>query len=417
MATVETGNQNSGSQGSSNNLTGSGNWNFTDGQWQSSEGATLTDTANSFASGGGAGGGDNASGGASAFGAGGGNPLAGGGNTSNSNGESNYTRPADEGGLADGNNPFNQLLGVLGGGSSSSSDGNPLAGGSNSASGGGASSEGSNSASGGNLPGNLPFGDNPPGAGDSPLTNGTVPLDSNSSFDGKPVPNDNQNWISSLNAVSSDTNATGNTGSGNGNWNLGSDNTTNGNGNWNFASGNSTSGNGNWNYTDGNSTSGNGNWGFGTGNSTGGNGNWNVGSDNSTVGNANTSTGSDSQILGSGNTSSADGSNITGNRIDSSQVSNGAGNSIVGNEGWAFAVTGSSNTGADSLLNGGANNTTSDSNASTTSNQIDFVSQGVGAAINTNVGNLLNSPDLIAAATSNSTYTNPQGYDFSGVVA
>lgn len=402
MATVETGNQNSGSQGS-------GNWNFIDGQWQSTEGATLTDTANSFASGGGAGG-DNASGGASGFGAGGGNTLAGGGNTSNSNGESNYTRPADEGGLADGNNPVNQLVGALGGDLSSLDGGAP----SGNAS---ASSEGSNSASASNLPGNLPFGDNPPGAGNSPLTDGTVPLDDNSSFDGKPVPNENSDWISSLNAVSSDTNATGNTGSGNGNWNLGSDNTTNGNGNWNLASGNTTEGNGNWNYTDGNSTSGNGNWGFGTDNSTSGNGNWNVGSDNSTVGNANTSTGSDSQILGSGNTSSADGSNITGNRIDSSQVSNGAGNSIVGNEGWAFAVTGSSNTGADSLLNGGANNTTSDSNASTTSNQIDFLSQGVGSAIDTNVGNLLNSPDLITAATSNSTYTNPQGYDFSGVVA
>jgi hypothetical protein len=70
------------------------------------------------------------------------------------------------------------------------------------------------------------------------------------------------------------------------------------------------------------------------------------------------------------------------------------------------------------LLSGGLSNTTSDANASnSTLSQDTILSQGVGSTIDSNVGSLLNSPDLIAAATSNSTYTNPQGYDFSGVVA
>ena len=215
------------STGAENNDTGNGNFAFKDGKWESSDGSSLGAAIPSAA-------GDNASFGASNTSSGenplagggdasggSGNPLAGGGNAST---DSNYayTREADERGLTDTNNPFNQLIGVVGGDEASSSGSDPLTGG--------------GTAGGSDTPGNLPFGDTPPGSSNLPETDTDLPL-----------PYESENWVADVNSLGGDGNATGNTTDGNGNWNYGSDNTTNGNGNWNFTSGNTTDGNGNWN--------------------------------------------------------------------------------------------------------------------------------------------------------------------------
>ena len=190
MATSENTNQAAGSQGN-------GNWNYTDGKWHS-------------------------------------------------NSDSNYTynREADKQGSTDTNNPFNQLLGAVGG-DASALDGGNASGGDN-ASAGGAS--GGNASGGENLPGNLPFGSTPP----SEESGSNLPETGN----GNPVPYNSENWTEDLKNIDSSASATNNTGEGNGNWNLGSNNKTDGNGNWNFGSDNTTKGNGNWNYAEGNSSEG-----------------------------------------------------------------------------------------------------------------------------------------------------------------
>ena len=396
-------NQTAGSQGTSNNLTGNNNFSFSDGKWQSTDGSTLDAGASGgFGAGstGGAGGFDTAASGAGGFAS-----FIGGGNSSTISADGkyayNYERPLDERALTDTNNPFNQLVGVLGGDISALGDSNPFAGGSatggDSASGGsnpfaGGSATGGNSASGssnpfaggsatggdsavaGNLPGNLPFGNTPPS-----LESGSNLPETGNGF---PVPYNSNNWISDLQNLDG-TNATGNSGQGNGNWLYGSNNTTDGNGNWNFGSGNTTNGNGNWNYGDGGKTDGNGNWGFGSDNTTNGNGNWNLGNNNDIVGNANRQTGSNNDILGSGNTANVSNSNLLGNRIEAS----GDGNTLIGNEGWNFSVSGE-------LISLG----------SSTPSQ----------AIGTDISGLLNSADLVTSAMSNPGYNNPN-YDFSTI--
>jgi hypothetical protein len=386
------------STGAENNNTGNGNFAFKDGKWESSDGSSLDDAIPSAA-------GDNASFGASntsgenplagggdasggsgnpfAGGAGGENPLAGGGNTSS---DSNYayTREADERGLTDTNNPFNQLIGVVGGDEASSSGGDPLTGGGEASSSGGDPLTGGATASGSaDTPGNLPFGDTPPGSSNLPETDTNLPL-----------PYESENWIADVNSLGGDSNATGNTTDGNGNWNYGSDNTTNGNGNWNLTSGNTTDGNGNWNYGDGNTTDGNGNWNFGSDNAGNGNGNWQLGDGNDILGNANTATGNDNDILGSGNTPESSGGTLLGNRIESS----GDGQTIIGNESWAFPL--------------------SDDTALTSLEQDSVSSLALGSDIGKSVTSLLspeNSADLMASLSTNPQYTNPEGYDFTGL--
>ena len=402
------------------NLSGNGNFNFSNGKWQSTDGSTLDGSGAGGASGGfgaggstgGASGGfsaDGSTGGASGgFGAGsagGSNPFAsfsGGGNSSTTSNDGqyayNYERPLDERALTDTNNPFNQLFGVLGGDTSAlGSGGNPFAGGSasggdsagsannaavgsnpfagGSASGGDNAGSANNAALSANLPGNLPFGSTPP----SNESGSNLPETGN----GLPVPYNSNNWTSDLQKLDG-ANATNNSGQGNGNWNYGSNNTTDGNGNWNFASGNTTNGNGNWNYGDGGKTDGNGNWGFGSGNTTNGNGNWNLGDNNDITGNANRPSGSNDELLGNGNTANVSNSNLLGNRIEAS----GDGQTLIGNEGWNFSVSG----GLTSL-------------GSSTPSQ----------AIGTDVSTLINSPDLVKSAMSNPGYNNPN-YDFSGIV-
>lgn len=290
MATSENSNQATG-------LQGSGNWSFIDGKWQSSEGSTLDNSsagggASSFGAGG-------AGGGASSFGASDGNPLAGGGNNVSSDSNYAYNREADKQGSTDTNNPFNQLLGAVGGDVGALDGGN---------------ASGGNASGGENLPGNLPFGSTPP----SEQSGSNLPETGN----GKPVPYNSENWTEDLKNLDSSASATNNTGEGNGNWNLGSNNKTDGNGNWNFGSDNTTKGNGNWNYAEGNSSEGNGNWGFG--------------SDNDILGNANMPTGNNNDILGSGNTADVNDSNLLGNRIEAS----GDGKTLIGNEDWNFSVSG-----------------------------------------------------------------------------
>ncbi|NMG20149.1 hypothetical protein [Brasilonema bromeliae] len=388
MATSENSNQTVGSQGTSNNLTGNGNFSFTDGAWQSTDGSTLNSAASGGFGAGGAGGAGGAASGGFGGAADGSNTFAsfiGGGNSSTTSADGQYTynyeRPLDERALTDTNNPFNQLIGVVGGdtsalgssnpfaggsasgGNSASGSSNPFAGGSasggNSASGGsnpfaGGSASGGDSASGannavagGNLPGNLPFGSTPP----SNQSGSNLPATGNN---GLPVPYNSDNWISDIQKLDG-ANATGNTGQGNGNWNYGSNNTSDGNGNWNFGSGNTTNGNGNWN----------------------------LGNNNDILGNANTQTGSNNDILGSGNTASVSNSNLLGNRIEAS----GDGNTLIGNEGWNFSVSGG---------------------------LISLGSSRPSQAIGTDVSNLLSSPDLVTSAISNPGYNNPN-YDFSGI--
>ena len=373
MATSDNSNQTTGSQGTSNNLTGNGNFSFSDGKWQSTDGSSLD-------GGGGFGG---AASGSNIFAS-----FIGGGNSSTISKDRkyayNYERPLDKRALTDTNNPFNQLIGVLGGdtsalggsntfagGSTSGGGSNPFAGGSTS---GASASSGNNTAANGNLPGNLPFGSTPP----SKESGSNLPETGN----GLPVPYNSDNWVFDIQNLDG-ANATGNSGQGNGNWLYGSNNTTDGNGNWNFGSSNTTNGNGNWNYNDGGKTKGNGNWSFGNDNTTSGNGNWNLGNNNDIFGNANTQTSSNNDILGNGNTANVSNSNLLGNRIEAS----GDGKTLVGNEGWNFSVSGK-------LISLG----------STTPSQ----------AIGTDVNSLLSSPDLVTSAMSNPGYNN-LNYNFSGI--
>ncbi|MDZ7950365.1 hypothetical protein [Nostoc sp. DedQUE09] len=382
MATSDNSNQTVGSQSTNNNPTGNGNFSFSDGKWQSTDGSSL-DGSNTFAS------------------------FIGGGNSSTTSEDGkykyNYERPLDERALTDTNNPFNQLIGVLGGdisalggsnpfsgggassGNASGGGSNPFAGGN--ASGGGTSSGGSNpfaggggasggnaSSGSGNLPGNLPFGNTPP----SKESGSNLPETGN----GQPVPYKSDNWISDIQNLDG-ANAIGNSGQGNGNWLYGSNNTTDGNGNWNFGSDNTTNGNGNWNYGDGSKIEGNGNWGFGSDSATNGNGNWNLGNNNDILGNANTLPGSKNDILGSGNTANVTNSNLLGNRIEAS----GDDKTLVGNEGWNFSVGGE-------LISLGSTTPSQD--------------------IGTDVRSLLSSSDLVTSAISNPGYNNPN-YDFSTI--
>ncbi|MEH2082095.1 MAG: hypothetical protein V7K89_19610 [Nostoc sp.] len=385
MATSDNSNQTTGSQSTSNNSIGNGNFSFSDGKWQSTDGSSL-DSGSGF-------------GGAAS----GSNPFAsfiGGGNSSTTSEDGkykyNYERPLDERALTDTNNPFNQLIGVLGGDITALGDGsNPFAGGDASgsnasgsssnpladASGGGASGGASNPFAGGgasggasNLPGNLPFGSTPP----SKESGTNLPETGN----GQPVPYKSDNWISDIQKLDG-ADAIGNSGQGNGNWLYGSNNTTDGNGNWNFGSGNTTNGNGNWNYGDGSKTEGNGNWGFGNESTTNGNGNWNLGNNNDILGNANTLPGSKNDILGSGNTANVTNSNLLGNRIEAS----GDDKTLVGNEGWNFPVSGE-------LISLGSTKPSQD--------------------IGTDVSSLLSSSDLVTSAMSNPGYNNPN-YDFSTI--
>lgn len=356
------------------NINGNGNWQLSDGQWQSNDGSTLSSAI--LYGGGNPTTGTNTSGGGNLFaggGSGGGNPFAGG--TSNSDSNYQYERSLDERSLTDGNNPFNQLIGVIGGDSASSGSGNPLASGNPSSGGGNPSSGGNPLAAGGeNVPGNLPFGSTPPSA----ETASSLPETGN----GLPVPYNSDNWILDIQSIDG-ADATGNTINGNGNWSSGSNNTVDGNGNWNFSDGNTTNGNGNWLYSSGGTIEGNGNWNFGSGNTTNGNGNWGLGNDNDITGNANRPTGSNNDILGSGNTADVSGSSLLGNRIEAS----GDGKTLIGNEGWNFST--------DSLISLG--------------------SSTPGSAIGTDVQTLLSSPDLVASAMSNPGYNNPD-YDFSSLV-
>ncbi|MEH2289987.1 hypothetical protein [Nostoc sp.] len=404
MATSGNSNQTVGSQSTSNNLTGNGNFSFSDGKWQSTDGSSL-DSGSGFGG---------AASGSNTFAS-----FIGGGNSSTTSEDGkykyNYERPLDERALTDTNNPFNQLIGVLGGDISALGDGgsNPF-GGAN-ASGGGAS--GANPSGGGsNLPGNLPFGSTPPSkeSGSNPLSSanasgsgasgvnpsgggsnlpGNLPFGSTppskesgsnlpETGNGQPVPYKSDNWISDIKKLDG-ADAVGNSGQGNGNWLYGSNNTTDGNGNWNFGSGNTTNGNGNWNYGDGGKTEGNGNWGFGNESTTNGNGNWNLGNNNDILGNANTLPGSKNDILGSGNTANVTNSNLLGNRIEAS----GDDKTLVGNEGWNFPVSGE-------LISLGSTKP----------------SQNIG----TDVSSLLSSSDLVTSAISNPGYNNPN-YDFSTI--
>ncbi|MEH2184339.1 hypothetical protein [Nostoc sp.] len=356
MATSGNSNQTTGSQSTSNNLTGNGNFSFSDGKWQSTDGSSL----NSGSSFGGAASGSNT------FAS-----FIGGGNSSTTSEDGkykyNYERPLDKRALTDTNNPFNQLIGIVGGDISALGSGsNPF---------GGANASGGNPSGGGsNLPGNLPFGSTPP----SKESGSNLPETGN----GQPVPYKSDNWISDIQKLDG-ANAIGNNGQGNGNWLYGSNNTTDGNGNWNFGSGNTTNGNGNWNYGDGGKTEGNGNWGFGNDSTTNGNGNWNLGNNNDILGNANTLPGSKNDILGSGNTANVTNSNLLGNRIEAS----GDDKTLIGNEGWNFSVN---------------------------SELISLGSTKPSQHIGTDVSSLLSSSDFITSAMSNPGYNNPN-YDFSTI--
>lgn len=400
MVYMETSDTETLDQASGNNVTGNGNWELQDGQWQSSSGASLggdeSSGSNPFAGGGApSGGGDTSGGGnyASASGFGLSDPLA---------PAEGYEYDLDSGGNA-ARTPFDPLLEVTGGsiedifggaaeGNSSASGGDADSG--NPSAGGGAPSDGSaadgssNPVAGGELPGNLPFGDTPPSA--------EAGSDLPEPESGLPVPYNSDDWAADVSSLGADApDATSNTGEGNGNWFYGSDNTADGNGNWYFSDGNTTNGNGNWLYGGDSTTSGNGNWDFGSSNTTSGNGNWNSGDDNDILGNANSPSGSDNQILGSGNTPEGSSDSLLGNRIDDSQITSSDGSTQIGNEEWAFAT--------DSEL-------TSLSLGSSTP------SQAIGADIDSGVSSLLSSDSLIEDATANSGYNNPN-YDFTNVTA
>ncbi|MBW4563454.1 MAG: hypothetical protein KME32_20380 [Mojavia pulchra JT2-VF2] len=355
-----------------NNISGNGNWYYTDGQWVSDKGEklTLTDAFasgnppagyipsnvsnnNSFASGPSFNGSAN-----NPFA--GGNPfmIGGGGNVSTTSEDGkytyNYTRTADPRSLVpDDNSPFAKLIGVLGFGSNSSntnSGSNPFAGG----------SQGNNS-----RPANLPSGSTPTASTDLPKAP-----------QGLSVPYNSDNWISDLKDLeSSKTGAStdGNTGSGNGNWFYGKNNTADGNGNWLFSNDNTANGNGNWFYGKNNTADGNGNWYFGIGNTTNGNGNWQTGDNNTINGNGNRPSGSGNDVLGNGNRPSGSDNKILGNAIETSDD----GKAYIGNQDWNFDIL----------------------------NDLQSLQIG-GAGIGSDVKNLLSHPDMISNTMSKEGYSN-----------
>ncbi|MDZ8223365.1 MULTISPECIES: hypothetical protein [unclassified Nostoc] len=100
MAT-DNSNQTVGSQSTNNNPTGNGNFSFSDGKWQSTDGSSL-DSGSGFSG---------AATDSNIFAS-----FIGGGNSSTTSEDGkykyNYQRPLDERALTDTNNPFNQLIGV-----------------------------------------------------------------------------------------------------------------------------------------------------------------------------------------------------------------------------------------------------------------------------------------------------------------
>ena len=95
-------------------------------------------------------------------------------------------------------------------------------------------------------------------------------------------------------------------------------------------------------------------------------------------------TGDDNDILGSGNTTDVNDNNLLGNRIEAS----GDSKTLIGNEDWNFSVSGELTSLGSSTPSG---------------------------AIGTDVKTLLDSPDLVASATSKPGYIN-DSYDFSATV-
>lgn len=351
-----------------NNISGNGNWYYTDGQWISDRGEDLSLT-NAFASGNPPAGyipsnvsnnsnlGGGLSGGSGNNPFAGGNPfmVGGGGNVSTTSEDGNYaynyTRTADPRSLVpDDNSPFAKLIGVLDfGGNSSNSGSNPLASGSQA----------------NNLPANLPVASTPNASTNLP-----------EAPQGLSVPYNTDNWILDLKDLESsntDASTNNNTGSGNGNWFYGSNNTADGNGNWYFSGDNTTNGNGNWFYGSNNTANGNGNWYFGIGNTANGNGNWQTGNDNIINGNGNRPGGSGNNVLGNGNRPSGSDNKILGNGIAASADSK----SYIGNQDWNFNIL----------------------------NDLQSLQVGVGG-VGSDVRNLLSNPDLISNTVSKEGYAN-----------
>ncbi|HYW19676.1 MAG TPA: hypothetical protein VE956_10250 [Nodularia sp. (in: cyanobacteria)] len=396
---------------SENSIQGNGNWYYTDGQWISDEGADLS-VADAFASGnppdgyipdnisggtslgessGGnpfAAGGDSSGGNPFAAGgdSSGGNPFVGGGDTSGASPSAggsessggnpfaggnpfmggdggnvsttsedgqytyNYTRTEDERSLApDDNNPFGQLVEILGVDTNSSDSGSNVFGG----------------------------GNNPP----ENLSNGsTAPSSTNENLlpeapEGLSVPYNSDNWISDLKDLESGepgASTEANTGNGNGNWFYGSNNTADGNGNWYFGNNNATDGNGNWEFGTGNTTDGNGNWQFGDNNVANGNGNIPSGDGNTINGNSNILTGNSSNVLGNNNTSSISNGSLVGNSIEASDD----GKVYIGNEDWSFDIL----------------------------DELKSLGSGV-SAVGSDVKSLLSDPDLVSTTISKEGFT------------
>ncbi|ARV60231.1 hypothetical protein BZZ01_17765 [Nostocales cyanobacterium HT-58-2] len=426
---------------SNNSIQGNGNWYYTNGQWESDEGADLS-VADAFASGNPPAGyipdnissatGNPLAGSSSSSSSGtdfggsipfagsgnsssdnpfaGGNPfmIGGGGNVSTTSADGqytyNYTRTADARSLVpDDNSPFAKLLGVLGVGSDSSSNSgsNPFAGGSNPFSGGSTPTGDTNPQLGGNNPyfagngsGNSALGSSDKFPGNLPIAN-TAPSSTSDSIlpeapEGLSVPYNSNNWISDLKDLQSGepgASTSGNTGSGNGNWFYASNNTANGNGNWYFSDGNTTDGNGNWFYASNNTANGNGNWYFGSGNTTDGNGNWSSGGNNTINGNGNRPSGSGNTINGNGNKPSGSGNNILGNANTSNTSGNnilgnhvetsGDGKAYIGNDDWSFDIL----------------------------NELKSLQSGV-SGVGSDVNNFLSNPDLISTTTSKEGFSN-----------
>jgi len=196
----------------SNNFTGNGNWEFKDGQLQSSEGNTLDSSSNSFA--GGNSESDNN------------NPFAGGSAESNPQASSN---------LPD-NLPFGDTLPSLP--EVETTQPVPF--------------DSENFI--------LDVGDlesDSDSTGNTGSGNGNWNLGSNNTTNG------NGNWNFSNDSQTS----------GNGNWNYADGNTSTGNGNWNFGTDNQTNGNGNWQLGEGNTVLGNANMPEGSNNNILGSGN------------------------------------------------------------------------------------------------------------------------------------------------
>ena len=391
-----------------NNIQGNGNWYYTDGQWISDESADLS-VADAFASGNppdgyipdtitsgissGDSSGENPLAGAEGDSSGenplaGGNPFTGGdgGNVSTTSEDGqytyDYTRTEDERSLApDDNNPFGQLIEVLGYGSNSSDTGsNPLGGGND-------------------LAGSFPMGSSTTASSTNENVLPEAP-------EGLTVPYSSDNWISDLKDLESGepgASTQSNTGGGNGNWFYGSDNTADGNGNWYFGSGNTTDGNGNWQFGDHNTANGNGNWEFGSGNTSDGNGNWQLGDNNTANGNANMPSGdgntingnsnmlsgNSNNVLGNTNTTNINDGSLLGNRIEASDD----GKAYIGNEDWSFDIV----------------------------EDLTSLETGV-SGVGDDVKSFLNHPDMISTTTSKEGYSNSEfltnenyQYDMSGM--